>query len=86
MKYKSRLVIKEAIRYMGPFSFDEMKEAWGSEFLQNAIQGLCGLYLKTLEGYLFPRIGDYIVKGVKGEFYPVKPDIFEMSYEKVENE
>jgi hypothetical protein len=29
-------------------------------------------------------IGDYIIKGVKGEFYPCKPDIFELTYEKVE--
>ena len=30
--------------------------------------------------------GDYIIKGVKGEFYPCKPDIFEQTYEKVEDE
>lgn len=40
-----------------------------------------GLHIKTLEGDMLASIGDYIIKGVKGEFYPCKPDIFEMTYE-----
>ena len=57
-------------------------------------QGLCEvddfqtgskqLVIPTLEGDHRASIGDYIIKGVKGEFYPCKPDIFEMSYEEVE--
>ena len=43
----------------------------------------CGLYIETLEGDHKANTGDYIIKGVKGEFYPCKPDIFEMSYEEV---
>ena len=39
--------------------------------------------IKTLEGVMRIDVGDYIIKGVKGEFYPCKPDIFEMTYEKV---
>ena len=38
----------------------------------------------TLEGWHIVCPGDYIIKGIKGEFYPCKPDIFEMTYEKVE--
>jgi hypothetical protein len=41
-----------------------------------------GLVIKTLEGEHIATIGDYIIKGVKGEFYPCKPDIFEMTYSK----
>ncbi|CAB4143566.1 hypothetical protein UFOVP449_221 [uncultured Caudovirales phage] len=40
-----------------------------------------GLLIETLEGKMKASIGDYIIKGVKGEFYPCKPDIFEMNYE-----
>ena len=40
----------------------------------------------TLEGWHIVCPGDYIIKGIKGEFYPCKPDIFEMTYEKVESE
>ena len=42
-----------------------------------------GLVIKTLEGEHLANIGDYIIKGVKGEFYPCKPDIFELTYEAV---
>jgi hypothetical protein len=39
------------------------------------------LIIKTLEGDMKANLGDYIIKGVKGEIYPCKPDIFEMTYE-----
>lgn len=42
-----------------------------------------GLIIKTLEGEHITSIGDYIIKGVAGEFYPCKPDIFERTYERV---
>lgn len=38
------------------------------------------LLIKTLEGNMIASLGDYIIKGVKGEFYPCKPDIFEKTY------
>lgn len=41
-------------------------------------------YIKTLEGNMLVSKGDYIIKGVQGEFYPCKPDIFEATYDKVE--
>lgn len=41
------------------------------------------LRIQTLEGIMTAHLGDYIIKGVKGEFYPCKPDIFEQTYEKV---
>ena len=43
------------------------------------------LEIHTLEGWMTASIGDYIIRGVKGECYPCKPDIFEMTYEKVTN-
>lgn len=42
--------------------------------------------IHTLEGTMQASYGDYIIKGVKGEVYPCKPDIFEQTYEKVEDE
>ena len=42
------------------------------------------LTIKTLEGEHIASIGDYIIKGVKGELYPCKPDIFELTYDKVD--
>lgn len=39
--------------------------------------------IQTLEGQMAAQIGDWIIRGVKGEFYPCKPDIFEKTYEPV---
>lgn len=41
--------------------------------------------IRTLEGTMHADIGDWIIKGVKGEFYPCKPDIFEATYELVDS-
>lgn len=41
------------------------------------------LAIQTLEGTMRANPGDWIIKGVKGEFYPCKPDIFEATYEAV---
>jgi energy-converting hydrogenase Eha subunit B len=43
-----------------------------------------GLVIKTLEGDMLAAQGDYIIKGVEGEFYPCKPEIFEKTYKVVE--
>lgn len=41
------------------------------------------IYLSTLEGTMKAEVGDWIIKGVQGEFYPCKPDIFDVTYEEV---
>lgn len=43
-----------------------------------------GAVIKTLEGDMHAEDGDYIIRGVKGELYPCKPDIFEATYERCE--
>lgn len=45
---------------------------------------LVGINIPTLEGTMRASEGDYVIKGVKGEFYPCKPDIFEATYEQVQ--
>ena len=42
------------------------------------------LKIQTLEGIMTARFGDYVIKGIKGEFYPCKSDIFEKTYDPVE--
>ena len=42
-----------------------------------------GMKIPTLEGKMVASIGDYIIKGIQGEFYPYKPGIFEATYEEV---
>lgn len=87
MKFRKKPVVIEAHRFMGPFSMDEMPEDF-----QIAIKPMPHLgsgpsmfyHIKTLEGRHDITVGDWIIKGVKGEFYPCKPDIFEMTYEPAE--
>lgn len=43
------------------------------------------IVIETLEGFMNAYSGDYIIKGIEGEIYPCKPDIFEATYEKVED-
>ena len=42
--------------------------------------------IQTLEGEMRANIGDWVIKGIKGEFYPCKPDIFKETYEEVKEE
>ena len=45
---------------------------------------LVGAYVQTLEGVIYATYGDYIIKGVDGEYYPCKPIVFEKTYELAE--
>jgi len=51
--------------------------------IEKRINGVATCIIPTLEGHHVANEGDWIIKGVKGEFYPCKPDIFEMTYEPV---
>lgn len=41
------------------------------------------IMINTIEGDMKARVGDWIIRGIKGEYYPCKPDIFELTYEKI---
>jgi len=77
--YRKKPVVIEAVQFTGT------KENLAEIFkFCPAIGWLAGdLLIKTLEGTRKANCGDWIIKGVKGEFYPCKPDIFEQTYEPV---
>lgn len=79
MKYRKKPVVIEAVQWTGE-NVKEMKE-----FLTGADYDCTKNYLiiRTLEGPHYANPGDYIIKGVHGEFYPCKPDIFVETYEEV---
>jgi hypothetical protein len=60
---------------------DEYISLFGNHFYIDHDKVKGGLIIKTLEGEMIANIGDYIIKGVKGEFYPCKPDIFKLTYD-----
>nr|DAP96255.1 MAG TPA: PGDYG protein [Caudoviricetes sp.] len=77
-KYKKKPVVIEAIRFIGS-NYEEIREFIG----QNTLCSDLSIVISTLEGDMVAQKGDYIIKGVKGEFYPCKPYIFEETYEVV---
>jgi hypothetical protein len=56
----------------------------GESATVNKVKEEDGFLIPTLEGDMKASFGDYIIKGIKGEYYPCKPDIFEATYEKVD--
>lgn len=58
---------------------NESSRNWTWEYFNEVVKR-DGLKIFTLEGTMSASVGDYIIKGVKGECYPCKPDIFEMTY------
>lgn len=80
-KYKKKPVVIEAIQLNGS-SVDEIRE-WGGVKVGYYHSTTGTLYINTLEGSMTASNGDYIIKGVQGEIYPCKPDIFQQTYEEV---
>lgn len=81
-KYRKKPVIVEVMRFTDATKdrvFNWVTCNKSAEFFD----GRPILKIQTLEGVMTVDIGDYVIKGVKGEFYPCKPDIFEQTYEKV---
>ena len=76
-KFRKKPVVIEAVQFNG--NFDEIEKFCGgdAEFREGE------LVVATLEGALHASNNDWIIKGIKGEFYPCKPDIFEATYEEV---
>jgi len=74
MKYRKKPVVIEATQWFKIGDHPMVKKHFDS-----------GMgYIDTLEGMMMVTAGDYIITGVKGEHYPCKPDIFEMTYERIE--
>ena len=83
-KYIKKPVEVEAVQFDGT---DESVEWLLPQLKSGEIGRACNkLYIKTLEGVMEAKVGDYVIKGVNGEFYPCKPDIFEKTYEKIEDD
>ena len=83
MKARKKPVVIEFVRYDGKNEhkvtafvgtyLNIQQEHYASEVVE--------IHIKTLEGWMRVSVGDYVIKGVNGEFYPCKPDIFEKTYD-----
>ena len=83
-RYKKKPIIVDAIQIYGNVA--EIKQFIGEHgkvYRVGKGQPCTIVVIHTLEGDMTARDGDYIIKGIKGEFYPCKKDIFEETYEEV---
>lgn len=88
-KYRKKPVVIEAQLYDGSVSSAMGIVGWAHGELHPSANSIItwdgtNLIVRTLEGALQGSPGDWIIKGVKGEFYPCKPDIFAATYEPAE--
>ena len=91
-KYRKKRVVVEAVRWTGS-NLEEIRNFVGSDLIEECMElfdikrtlnkMLVGIAIDTLEGTMRVDYGDYIIKGVQGELYPCKPDIFLATYEEV---
>lgn len=80
-KYRKKPVVIEAIQWNG-YNISEIIDFAG--WVVSIHMEKETVEIKTLECTMIANEGDWIVKGIQGEFYPVKPDIFEETYEPVD--
>ncbi len=87
MKYRKKPVVIEAVKFTRN-NWNEIKAFTNKTAhtlsIEKRINGIATCIIPTLEGKHIATEGDYIIKGVQGEFYPCKPDIFEQTYEKID--
>ena len=90
-KYRKKPVEIDAVQLhmsnMEPLIEQMRRDGYEVEsFSRPPMRAISGLKIKTLEGIMQANFGDYIIKGVQGEYYPCKPDIFQKTYDLVSEE
>ena len=85
-KYRKKPVVIEAVQWNGELLLFNVPRWLSMAQKSGTIKFISdhNAVVKTLEGDMFLSVGDYIIRGVKGEIYPCKPDIFKATYEKVD--
>ena len=86
-QYRKKPVVIEAEHFDDSYMSADLISNWSNKQVWKNTSGygeyLGSLSINTLEGIMTASAGDYIIKGIKGEYYPCKPDIFEATYEKL---
>ena len=86
MKFRKRPVVIEAEQFLATKDSWDRIMAMGLRKWRPGYMGSETFTIETLEGNHIARKGDWIIRGVQGEFYPCKPDIFEKTYESASEE
>lgn len=85
-EYTKKPVTVQAQQFDGTYKSADALIQWiedcgGRAWQIHRVPGRAEFVIGTLEGNMEVRSGDYVIKGVQGEFYPCKPDIFEQTYQ-----
>jgi len=83
-KYRKKPVVIEAAQFDGSERSIVEILALQSDKVKVLREDAGDLMIPTLEGLMRASVGDYVIRGVQGELYPCKPDIFEQTYDLVE--
>ncbi len=79
-RFRKKPIVIEAMQYRGGMNSRDEIVAWSGRAV---LEEEGWLLVATLEGPMRAHPGDWIIRGVAGEFYPCKPEIFEQTYEAV---
>lgn len=82
-KYCKRPIVIEAVQLTRENSQEVKVWCGGITWSRPPMRAVTGITIRTLEGDMNASYGDFVIKGVSGEFYPCKPDIFENTYYEV---
>ena len=83
-KYRKKPVVIEAMQLTQSNAIEVSEWSGGeAKFMSPAMPSV---FIRTLEGSMRADVGDFVIRGVQGEFYPCKPDIFEATYEAVDSD
>ena len=85
-KFRKKPVVIEAVQFTGKASMNEIAFLVAGTRTISLGRNNDTLSIETLEGVMQANLNDWIIKGVKGECYPCKPDIFEATYEPVDDD
>jgi hypothetical protein len=83
MRFVKKPVEIDAIEFTG-YNTSDIEEFMDRRLAVTGVNGRVYLNIHTLEGDFLASPGDWIIRGIRGEYYPCKPDIFAKSYERVE--
>lgn len=86
MRYRKKPVVIEAMQWDGSYERQSKIVTWSKGAITGMFDGAYYLSVETIEGVMRAEPGDWMIKGIAGEFYPCKPDIFEATYEAVSDD
>jgi len=85
-KYRKKPIVVEAVRWDGrEETYQQLLKRWKTDRVVRIGENN-SLFIHTPEGVMEAKVGDFVIRGIKGEIYPCKPDIFKETYEEVGDE